>query len=341
MQFVVTQEQSGERLDRLVARHAGLSRREARTLIATGQVMVNRRPMRILTRPIKSGATIAVEAAQVSATRATEQHTRAPTGPQARPSTPIERAPAQQHAPLDIIYLDRWVVVVNKPPKLLSEHDRFGSPSVESELPKVLERRGEHTRLWLVHRLDAGTSGVLILARTPGAAAALNATFHDKTAQKTYLALCKGELRASHNVDAPVGRAQRTRHCVRADGKPAQTLVTPVAHGRGVTLVECLPRTGLTHQIRVHMAHLCYPLMGDRLYGGPGYTVGEAPMPIGRAMLHAQRLVLPHPKENRALDLVAPPPDDFVGLAKSLGLLANCFKDSGHAEITADRPQGR
>lgn len=308
-QFVVTAEDGGERLDRLVARAAGLSRREARTLIATGQVFVNRRPVRILTRPIKAGTHIDVGTA--------------PPSPSAPPNPPMEgvtSSETQRHAPLEILYIDRWMVVINKPPRLLSEHDRFGSPSVESELPKVLARRGEHTRLWLVHRLDAGTSGVLVLARTPGAAASLNETFREAHGQKTYLALVQGELAKAHAVDAPVGRAERTRHQVRRDGKPAQTQVTPLAASNGATLVQCLPRTGRTHQIRVHMEHLGHPLLGDRLYGGPGYTGGTRPTSIGRAMLHAHKLQVPHPKDGRAMGFEAPPPEDFAGLAKSLGL---------------------
>jgi 23S rRNA pseudouridine1911/1915/1917 synthase len=306
-QFVVPSDQAGEKLDRLVARAAGVSRRVARTWIATGRVQVNRRVVRILTKPVAAGATIVVTP-------------EAPAEP-VRPShRSVVTAPAGEHAPVRILYLDRWMVAVAKPPRLLSEHDRFGSPSLESEVPKLLAARGEHTRLWLVHRLDAGTSGVMVMARTPGSAAALGDAFREGTVQKTYLALCTGVLGEAVDVDAPIGKAERTRHQVRRDGKPAQTRFVPVAGAARASLVEASPRTGRTHQIRVHLAHLGHPILGDRLYGGPGYTEAAPPESIPRPMLHARRLELPHPKEPRRVVFEVAVPEDFAAVGAAFGI---------------------
>ena len=198
MQFVV--QEGGTRLDRLVAHQAAVSRRIARMWIASGRVQVNRRIMRILTRPIAAGAQVDVRAVQ----EATDV------------AAPVLAGDA---AAVAILYIDKWIVVVNKPARLLSEADRFGSPSLQSVLPPLLAARGERqNKLWLVHRLDAGTSGVMILARTPMAAAHLGDTFRQVQAKKTYLALCLGHLRAARDIDAPIARLVRARHHVHALG---------------------------------------------------------------------------------------------------------------------------
>lgn len=298
MCFTVTAEQGGGRLDQLVAQQLGASRRIARLWISQSLVEVNRRIVRILTRPIAAGAQIVVRAA-------------APAAPE----------PARSGRPdVRILHLDRWVVVVAKPAGLLSETDRYGSPSLQSVVPQLLLARGEHDRLWLVHRLDAGTSGVLIMARTPGAAASLGESFKTHAAQKTYLALCQGCLPEPCEVNLPIARAQGTRHMVSPGGKPALTLLRPLRGARSACLVEARPRTGRTHQIRVHLSHLGYPILGDRLYGGPGYTDESPPAAIGRPMLHALRLVVPHPSDGAPLTVEATPPGDFATLAARFGI---------------------
>lgn len=298
LELLVKTGQSGERLDRLVMATATVSRRVARLWIAQGRVQVNGRVVRIVSRPIDSGARIRVE-----------------------PEPQASRGSEAGHAPVTVLHLDAWMIAVAKPAGLLSESDRQGSPSLESEVPHLLARAGERkTRVFLAHRLDAGTSGVLVLARTPMAAKALGDTFAQGRAEKQYLALCAGALVEPQTVDAPIGRQAGVRHMIDASGRPALTHVVPLAHQGRASLVRALPKTGRTHQIRVHLASLGHPLLGDRLYGGPGYTDDEPPLPIGRPMLHAERLVLPHPKHGTPLELCTPPPDDFVGLASRLGL---------------------
>ncbi len=288
--------EEGEKLDRVVARAAGVSRRVARTLIASGRVTVDGKPVRILTRPVARGSEVCVRADPASVSR--------------------KAVPA----PLAVLYSDRYIVVVNKPAGLLSEHDRFGSPSLESVVPAWLRQHGESERLWLVHRLDAGTSGVLVMTRTPMATHRLGDAFRRGEVRKEYLALCVGRFVGEQVVDAPIARAERTRHAVAQAGKPARTHLTSLSTTGGAALVLAEPRTGRTHQIRVHLAHLGHPLFGDRLYGGPMYTEGAAPLAVPRPMLHAARLHFAHPKSGKQLTFVAPVPSDFAELCKDLGL---------------------
>lgn len=295
LEFVVSEQEDGERLDRLVARHADLSRRVARLLIRQGSVRVRGRPVMILSRAIKAGTRIAVERQRTAG----------------RPEVPT----------VGILHLDRWVVAAVKPPGLLSETGRQGSPSVETIVSRILADRNEHrTQVKLVHRLDAGTSGVILLARTPLAARELGAAFAEARVRKEYLALVAGRLSTPRNVKEPIRRAAGVRHEVGEGGKPAQTRFEPLQLGEGATLVRALPRTGRTHQIRVHLAYLGHPLIGDRLYGGPGYTDEVPPEPITRPMLHAARLTVPHPKTGEELVLEVGPPPDFVEQARRLGV---------------------
>lgn len=302
--YTVPPERAGTKLDRLIQDVVQVSRREARLLIAMGRVRVNRRAMRILARPLNAGAHVEIMPEQAGTTM-----------------SPAATRPNSKLAAPSILYLDRYVVVLNKPAGLLSETDRFNSPSLQTLVPKLLRARGEHDALWLVHRLDAGTSGVIIMARTPGAAAHLSASFRDAQAHKVYVALCAGVLEGPQSVDAPIARAQNTRHHVIESGKSAQTQLEPLMHAPGISLVRCRPKTGRTHQIRVHLAHVGYPIVGDRLYGGPGYAPATGQhVHIPRAMLHALRLDIPHPNQARRLRFEAGVPADFVSAAQSFGL---------------------
>lgn len=302
-QWRVPDELAKSNLDKVVAQLARVSRRIARTYIATGRVTVNGKGVRILTRPVAAGATVALLSPEAHS--AVESATK-------------PRAPAR-HAEPGVLFLDKYLVGLFKPAGLLSEHDRFGSPSLESIVPKMLSARGEkQLQTWLVHRLDAGTSGVMVMTRTPMATAYISELFKNHTIQKEYWALVQGIVREAQDVDAPLGRDQGTRQRVDAAGKPAFTRVEPMSHFGNTTLVRCLPRTGRTHQIRVHMAHIGHPLLGDRLYGGPVYTptnsVGDLPKVIERPMLHAYQLTLLHPKTHEKMVLKAEPPVDFLGL---------------------------
>ncbi len=305
MERQVDLSQDGIRLDRFVALCSQVSRRQARLWIAGGQVLVGRRCARILTRPLRAGARVQV----------------LPAASAAAPAAPL--SPAAGAAPMPrILHLDRHVVAIDKPAGLLSESSRHGSPSVETLLPQLLAQRGEATRLWLVHRLDAATSGVLVLARTPRAAAQLSQAFRTGDVHKQYLALCQGNLAAGQRIDAPLGRLAGTRQGVRTDGKAALTTVAVVAQGEQASLLRLRPHTGRTHQLRVHLQHIGHPLLGDALYGGRRYVAPQGARPaqsIPRCMLHARRLRLPHPHLATPLCVESAPPADFAAVARAVG----------------------
>lgn len=296
MNFIVSQEHDQQKLDKLVAAALSVSRRQARLLISGGAVRVNERVVRILNKPIRAGARVLVD----EQPRVVEKH----------------------HAdPVSLLFVDRYLAVINKPPHLLSEADRFGSPSLQSVVPHLLHTTGEKkNETWLVHRLDAGTSGVLVMARTKSSTAYLNEAFRNGTVRKEYLALCVGDPGLKRVIDAPIAHAERVRQKVSADGKPAMTEVERLALGNNVSLVLARPRTGRTHQIRVHLAHVGCPLLGDRLYGGPGYLDAPQHWPIPRALLHAWKLSFSHPKTHEPLRFVAPVAPDFLRALELLNL---------------------
>src|SRR2546430_1641357 len=182
-------------------------------------------------------------------------------------------------------------------------------------------------RAGLVHRLDKGTSGLLVVARTPEAHAALTAAMASRRIGREYLALCTGVMTAGGTVTEPIGRhrTQRTRMAVRADGRPAVTRYRIVQRFRAHTLVRVELETGRTHQIRVHLAHIGFPVVGDPLYAGrrrlpagctPALTAELQAFP--RQALHAARLKLKHPATGRELAWEAPVPEDLQRLLAAL-----------------------
>lgn len=293
--FQVAEEDAGSNLDRVVAHACNVSRRIARQWIRTGRVRVNGKPVRVMQKPLRAGQRVSIQA-------------------EAKPTA--SESPSMPR----IVLLESSFVVVEKPAGLLSETDRHGSPSLETAVPALLRARGEtHHDLTLVHRLDAGTSGLIVLSRRPSMTRRLNQQFREGRVGKRYLALVSGRFDRSERVDAPIGRAKGTKHAVRDDGRGARTDLHGLAHTAQGSLVEAVLHTGRTHQIRVHASHVGHPLLGDRLYGGPGYTFETPPSPIPRPMLHAAELELELtggvPRAFRC-----PPPADFVDLAGRLGI---------------------
>ena len=170
----------------------------------------------------------------------------------------------------------------------------------------------------LVHRLDRETSGVTVFARTKAAAAALAEAFRAGAAEKTYLALCARAPAPPHGrIDAPLGKDPARAGLRRVDprGDPSATTYRTLRSTPSAALVEARPETGRTHQIRVHLAELGAPLLGDARYGGPR-RVGEVAVP--RVMLHARRLALRHPATGALLAFEAPVPEDFAAAERAL-----------------------
>jgi 23S rRNA pseudouridine1911/1915/1917 synthase len=215
---------------------------------------------------------------------------------------------------MKVIYEDETLVVIDKPAGLVV-HPGAGTTEptlidlLEDERPELqgLERSG------LVHRLDKGTSGIVVIAKTPAAKAALSAQFADRKVQKRYQALVDGVPGESEaTIDAPITRhhADRTRMTVRPDGKAAETRyqIDRVVGGRA--LLDVYPKTGRTHQIRVHLAALGTPITGDATYG-------TANPDLDRPFLHAAGLELEHPVSGQRAEFTAPLPPELTDFLES------------------------
>jgi tRNA pseudouridine32 synthase/23S rRNA pseudouridine746 synthase len=219
---------------------------------------------------------------------------------------------------LAILYSDPHLVAVDKPAGRLVIPGRGACPE-----PTIQAEASEQFgRLWVVHRLDRGTSGVLVFARTAAAHRALNLAFDRRQVAKRYLALVRGVPPGEARIDVAIAPSRRGRmrpaRAGDARAKPALTVVRLLESlpARGpspaLALVEATPETGRTHQIRVHLAWAGHPLAVDPDYGDPGPLVDEGgAVLLARTPLHAAELVLPHPAHGGALRLSAPMPEDM------------------------------
>ena len=213
-----------------------------------------------------------------------------------------------------IIHEDAAMLAFNKPSGLPSQVRGNRARNLDHLLWAFAKSNGKRPRL--VHRLDAGTSGVILAGRTHPASAALSRAFEGRDMRKTYLALVAGKVPSepSGTIDAPIARIEMDgRMQVVAghpDGKPAVTHWQVLARSNDTALLKLQPETGRIHQIRVHLAHIDCPILGDRIYGGA---------PASRLMLHAGALAGPHPGGD-TFDIFAPVPDDFIQAGIEAGL---------------------
>ena len=245
---------------------------------------------------------------------------------------PEQLAFAPEPVPLDIVYEDDTLVVINKPAGLVV-HPAAGNWS-GTILNGLLHRYGAAAaglpRAGIVHRLDKETSGLMVVARTLEAQTDLVRQLQARTVKRRYLALVWGNMPSDGTIDAPIGRdpRERTRMAVvtGASGKPARTHFRTVDEAiwerQPVSAIHCDLETGRTHQIRVHCAHIGHPLLGDPVYGRARGKRSVTPLPGGfaRQALHAWRLGLIHPQTGRTMQWRADPPADMVALAEALGL---------------------
>ena len=222
---------------------------------------------------------------------------------------------------LPVLFADAALLAVDKPPGLLVIPGR-GEPE-----PTVLEAaQAEHGKLWVVHRLDRGTSGVLLFARDAETHGALNAAFDSRRVSKRYLAVVAGTPRDEQRIEVPLAAARRgrMRPARPGDARPklAATYVRVLERFAGppaLALVECVPETGRTHQIRVHLMAAGTPLAVDPDYGPrPALTAAGGEPLIGRTPLHAASLALEHPRTGAPLRLEAPLPAGLGGLLERL-----------------------
>ena len=216
---------------------------------------------------------------------------------------------------MKIIHEDDRLIIVNKPAGLSVLPDGWEKDS-EYLVKRLKEQFG---KIWIVHRLDKITSGVMIFARDADTHRALNLQFENHEAQKTYHALVEGnpkweEKAAKHPLRANVGHKHRTM-VDNKNGKPSETRFRVIKRYPEAALIEAKPITGRTHQIRVHAYALGHPLIGDVLYGAQG------PYAAGRPMLHAQSLSLIHPKTDERIRFSAPHPADFEEMVANIGAI--------------------
>ncbi|MEO6121103.1 MAG: RluA family pseudouridine synthase [Acidimicrobiales bacterium] len=293
---------AGQRVDRVVALLSGLPRAEVAGLVASGAVRVAGRPVVARSRRLVEGEELEFDVPP-------------PVAPPA-----LERDPTVVVA---VVYQDDDVLVVDKPAGLIvhpgAGHGR--GTLVQGLLARYPELAGvgEPARPGIVHRLDKGTSGLLAVARSAVAYSSLVAQLQARTVERRYLALVWGRVEADAGlVDAPVGRGSRdpTRMAVSSSGREARTRYQVLERYRRpvpVTLVECRLETGRTHQVRVHLAAIGHPLVGDSGYGG-----ARPAIPTPRPFLHARDLAFDHPVTGLRLAFTSAVPAELAEVLATL-----------------------
>ena len=290
-------EHAGVRLDAFLSADGALTRSQAARLIAEGRVRVNGKPAAKSAR-LSGGETVTVDVPQLR-----------------------ETALPPQDIPLDVVYEDDDVIVVNKPTGLVV-HPAPGHPdgtlvnALLHHCGDSLSGIGGEKRPGIVHRIDRDTSGLIIAAKNDAAHLALSAQLKDHSLSRTYECLVTGNMKPdSGTVDAPIGRssADRKKMAVVPTGRRAVTHWEVVARYPGVTHLRCRLETGRTHQIRVHMAYIGHPILGDTVYGAkkavPGLT-GQC--------LHAVGLQFIHPRTKELVSLTCPLPDEFTAMLRKI-----------------------
>jgi len=243
---------------------------------------------------------------------------------------PVDAKPISQPLPIDIVYEDPDLVVVNKSAGMVV-HPAAGHADgtlVNALLHHIedLSGIGGERRPGIVHRLDRGTSGLMVVAKNDAAHADLTRQFHDREVEKEYVALVWGVVQAGRRIDEPIGRDPVHRQKMSARARRARSAVTRVTHAehlRGVSLLHVAIATGRTHQIRVHLSAIGHPIVGDRLYGGTRRHLPadvRAVMHLERPFLHAARLVFSHPEDGRRMEFTAPLADDLQAVLDQLRL---------------------
>ena len=302
MREVVPRALDGQRLDRVVALVTGVSRSEAAALVDGGAVRVGGRPVTTRSHRVAEGDAVEVDLPE-------------------RPAAVAVAADPGVVVP--VVHEDEHLLVVDKPAGLVV-HPGAGQNAgtlVNGLLARYPEIRsvGQADRPGIVHRLDKGTSGLMLVARTGEAYERLVAMLSAREVHRCYRALVWGAVpSATGLVDAPVGRSgrDRTRMAVTVTGKPARTryeVLRTYHEPVEVTELRCRLETGRTHQIRVHLASIGHRVVGDARYGGRRQS-----LPMARPFLHAEELRLDHPVTGEPLVFTSPLPDDLAAVLASL-----------------------
>jgi RluA family pseudouridine synthase len=233
------------------------------------------------------------------------------------PAPELLQFPSSQSNLMEVLYLDQWLLVVNKPAGLLSIQD--GYDVTMPHIRQLLEPT--YGRCWTVHRLDKGTSGTLLLARTKESHRLLSIMFENREIKKEYRAVIIGRPEKRHfEIELPLRVDADRHHRTRVDsknGKPASTAIEVLESNGNFSLVAARPLSGYTHQIRAHLAHLHFPLYGDPLYQHiyPSDSVSTN-NPGDQLALHAYSLTFEHPLTHKRVEEIAPMPSWFEELVK-------------------------
>src|SRR5437763_2470165 len=296
--ITVPEDTDGTRLDRfLVSVLPEYSRSQIQRLIKDGHVRVGGREAKP-NQPVKVGQQIALEI-----------------------PTPIDAVAHAEALPLPILYQDSDLIVIDKPAGMVV-HPAAGHASgtlVNALLHHVddLSGIGGEKRPGIVHRLDRGTSGLMVVAKDDAAHEELARQFRDREIEKEYVALVWGVVQAGRRIDEPIGRDPSNRKKMSARARRSREAVTRIVraeHLKALTLAQVAIHTGRTHQIRVHLSAIGHPIVGDPLYGGvhrrvPGDV--RAVTHLERPFLHAARLVFKHPRDGRRMEFMSELPEDL------------------------------
>ncbi len=311
IEFVVSTENEGHRLDRfLVSVLADWSRSQIQRLITEHHVTVER-----------SGRSSGLTAKANLAVREGDRV-------QVDAPEPVPSSLAREALPLEILYQDCDVAVINKPAGMVV-HPAAGHASgtlVNALLHHIpdLGGVGGELRPGVVHRLDRGTSGVMVIAKHDAALQELARQFHDREVEKEYIALVWGVVQAGRRIDAAIGRDTKHRQKMSSRARHARHAVTRITRARhmpGVTLCQVAIHTGRTHQIRVHLSAIGHAVVGDALYGGVHRRVAgdiRAVLRLERPFLHAARLAFTHPGDGRRMEFITPLPADLQNVLDAL-----------------------
>lgn len=312
--FVVPADAEGQRLDRfLAATLPGQSRSQIQKLIADGHIAVRRGAIgpRLEAPTLRPNLTVhAGDTVDVEIPAAAE------------PSVDAE------DLPVEILFEDDDLAVLNKPAGMVvhpsAGHARGTLVNALLHHLSNLSGVGGERRPGIVHRLDRGTSGVMVVAKNDATHQELARQFQDREVEKEYLTLVWGVVQAGRRIDAAIGRDTTNRQKMSARARHARSAVTRITrahHLPGLTFCQVAIHTGRTHQIRVHLSTIGHPVVGDALYGGVHRRVPgdiRAVQRLERPFLHAARLAFTHPRDGRRLEFVAPLADDLQRVLEDL-----------------------
>jgi 23S rRNA pseudouridine1911/1915/1917 synthase len=306
LELLVDADNDGLRLDRFLAGEvAGQSRSQIQRMIEEGRVTLPRVKAIKANTAVKEGDVIVLEVPDA-----------------------VAAAPAAEPIPLEILHQDADIVVVNKPPGMVV-HPGAGNDSgtlVNALLHHVtdLSGIGGQIRPGIVHRLDKGTSGVMVVAKHDAAHHELARQFHDREVEKEYVALVWGLVQQRKRIDLPIGRDPVHREKISTRARRARAAVTRVTWARqvpGLSLLRVAIATGRTHQIRVHLNAIGHPIVGDSLYGGVHRRVPVHLRPVQRLtrpFLHAERLVFTHPRTGERMQFKTTLPEDLRSVLRDV-----------------------